>query len=44
MRAQGRGLLTMTRTAYDDVGRAVEYGSHVYRASSYSFELTLIDR
>ena len=41
---KGAALLTMTRTAYDDVGRAVEYGSHVYRASRYSFELTLIDR
>ncbi|MGW5360065.1 GntR family transcriptional regulator [Actinopolymorpha pittospori] len=42
--AKGAALLTMTRTAYDDVGRAVEYGSHVYRASRYSFELTLIER
>ncbi len=37
----GAPLLTMTRTAYDETGRAVEYGSHVYRASRYSFELTL---
>lgn len=37
----GAPLLTMTRIAYDDRGRAVEYGSHVYRASIYSFELTL---
>ena len=35
-------LLTMTRTAYDHVGRPVEYGTHVYRASLYSFELTLL--
>jgi DNA-binding GntR family transcriptional regulator len=42
--AKGAALLTMTRTAYDDVGRAVEYGSHLYRASRYSFELTLIER
>ena len=34
-------LLTMTRTAWDASGRAVEYGSHLYRASRYSFELTL---
>jgi DNA-binding GntR family transcriptional regulator len=34
-------LLTMTRTAWDASGRAVEYGSHVYRASMYTFELTL---
>jgi DNA-binding GntR family transcriptional regulator len=37
----GAPLLTMTRTAYDETGRAVEYGSHVYRASRYTFELTL---
>jgi GntR family transcriptional regulator len=37
----GAPLLTMTRIAYDDRGRGVEYGSHVYRASMYSFELTL---
>jgi DNA-binding GntR family transcriptional regulator len=41
---RGAALLTMTRTAYDDEGRAVEYGSHVYRATRYSFELTLINR
>ena len=34
-------VLTMTRTAWDAAGRAVEYGSHLYRASRYSFELTL---
>lgn len=37
----GAPLLTMTRTAYDETGRAVEYGAHVYRASRYTFELTL---
>lgn len=37
----GAALLTMTRTTYDDTGRAVEYGSHLYRASRYTFELTL---
>ncbi len=36
-------LLTMTRTAFDDSGRAVEYGSHVYRASRYTFSLTLAE-
>lgn len=40
----GAALLTMTRTAYDDQGRAIEYGSHLYRASRYSFELTLVER
>jgi DNA-binding GntR family transcriptional regulator len=39
--AKGAPLLTMSRTAYDDHGRAIEYGDHVYRASRYSFELTL---
>lgn len=38
---RGASLLTMSRTAYDDHGRAIEYGDHVYRASLYSFELTL---
>jgi DNA-binding GntR family transcriptional regulator len=38
---RGAPLLTMTRTAWDAAGRAVEYGSHLYRASRYSFELTL---
>ena len=34
-------VLTMTRSAYDDQGRAVEHGSHIYRASHYSFDITL---
>lgn len=38
---RGAPMLTMTRTAWDATGRAVEYGAHVYRASRYSFELTL---
>ncbi|MBS1695855.1 MAG: GntR family transcriptional regulator [Actinobacteria bacterium] len=37
-------LLVMTRTAFDDSGRVVEYGSHVYRASRYYFDTTLVDR
>ncbi|GII78872.1 transcriptional regulator [Sphaerisporangium rufum] len=41
---RGAPLLTMTRTGYDDQGRAVEHGSHVYRASHYSLEVTLIER
>ena len=39
--SRGAPMLTMVRTAWDEAGRAVEYGSHVYRASRYSFELTL---
>ena len=38
---KGAPLLTMERSAYDDQGRAVEHGHHVYRASRYSFDLTL---
>jgi DNA-binding GntR family transcriptional regulator len=34
-------LLEMTRSAYDDQGRAVEHGNHIYRASRYSFDITL---
>jgi DNA-binding GntR family transcriptional regulator len=41
---RGAPLLTMTRTAYDDAGRPVEYGQHRYRAARYSFELTLMAR
>jgi DNA-binding GntR family transcriptional regulator len=36
-------LLTMERLVYDDAGRAVELGSHVYPADTYSFEITLVD-
>jgi DNA-binding GntR family transcriptional regulator len=42
---QNRGpVLTMSRTAYDASGRAVEYGVHCYRPDRYSFEVTLVDR
>jgi len=41
---RGAPLLTMVRTTYDDQGRVVEHGSHVYRASHYSLEVTLIER
>ncbi|MBX5447421.1 MAG: GntR family transcriptional regulator [Acidothermus cellulolyticus] len=41
---RGAPLLTMARVAYDDTGRAVEYGSHVYRSDSYTFEITLVER
>lgn len=37
----GAALLTMQRTTYDDGGRVVEYSWHVYRASRYSFNLSL---
>ncbi|GAA4146032.1 GntR family transcriptional regulator [Actinomadura keratinilytica] len=41
---RGAPLLTMTRVAYDDNGRAVEYGDHVYRATRYSFSHTLVGK
>lgn len=37
-------VLTMSRTAYDASGRAVEYGVHCYRPDRYSFEVTLVDK
>ncbi|GHA66430.1 GntR family transcriptional regulator [Streptomyces tauricus] len=40
----GAALLTMRRTAYDDTGRAVEYGTHVYRAARYTFDFQLLVR
>lgn len=40
----GAALLTMRRTAYDDRGRPVEFGSHLYRASRYAFEFRLLSR
>jgi DNA-binding GntR family transcriptional regulator len=40
----GEPLLTMQRTTYDDGGRAVELGDHLYRASRYSFEVVLVTR
>ena len=41
---EGRGaaLLTMQRVTYDDHGRAIEFGTHVYAATRYSFELSLL--
>jgi DNA-binding GntR family transcriptional regulator len=38
---RGSALLTMARTAFDATGRVVDYGTHVYRADRYTFELTL---
>ncbi len=40
----GAPLLTMERTTYDDTGRVVEFGSHVYRAARYTFEFQLLVR
>ncbi|MEU6537904.1 GntR family transcriptional regulator [Streptomyces sp. NPDC047000] len=41
---EGAALLTMQRTAYDDSGRPVEYGTHLYRASRYAFDFQLLVR
>ena len=40
----GAPLLTMARTAFDDSGTAVEFGTHCYRAAHYYFDTTLVDR
>ncbi|WP_328564809.1 myo-inositol degradation transcriptional regulator [Streptomyces coelicoflavus] len=40
----GAPLLTMERTTFDDTGRAVEFGTHTYRPSRYSFEFQLLVR
>jgi DNA-binding GntR family transcriptional regulator len=39
---KGAPLLTMERITYDDRGQAVEYGTHIYRASRYFFEFSLL--
>ncbi|MEV8347807.1 GntR family transcriptional regulator [Streptomyces niveus] len=42
--APGAPLLAMERTTFDDTGRAVEFGDHIYRASRYAFEFQLLVR
>lgn len=37
-------LLTMDRTAFDNSGKAVEFGHHCYRPDLYSFEVTLVEK
>ena len=41
---KGAAVLTMERTAYNEQGRAVEWGRHCYRPDLYSFEITLVDK
>lgn len=41
---KGAPLLTMRRTAYNDAGNVVEFGTHIYLPERYSFESTLVDR
>ena len=37
-------VLTMTRSAFDATGNAVEYGDHCYRAQDYSIEVMIDER
>lgn len=37
----GAPLLTLDRVAYSDSGRIVEHGHHIYRASLYSFDMSI---
>jgi DNA-binding GntR family transcriptional regulator len=39
---RGGALVTAQRVTYDDHGIAVEYGSHIYAASRYTFEINLL--
>jgi GntR family transcriptional regulator len=39
--ARGAALLTMERVAYDESGRPVEFGQHLYRASRYAFTTSM---
>jgi GntR family transcriptional regulator len=41
---EGAAVLTMQRTTYDDTGRPVEHGTHIYRASRYAFDFQLLVR
>lgn len=41
---KGAALLTMARIAFDNSGRAVEFGQHCYSPDLYSFEITLVDK
>lgn len=39
----GAALLTMERKSFSNDGTVIEHGSHLYRASRYSFEISLVD-
>ena len=39
---KGGPVLTMERIAFDNSGRAIEFGQHCYRPDMYSFETTLV--
>ena len=40
--ARGAALLTMERTTTDDQGRTIEFATHLYAASRYTFEINLV--
>ena len=40
--SRSAALLSMQRTTYDDHGAVVEYGSHIYAATRYSFQMSLL--
>jgi GntR family transcriptional regulator len=40
--SRGAALLTMERETLDDKGSTVEFASHLYAASRYSFEISLV--
>lgn len=40
--ARGASVLTMQRVTYDDRGDVIEYGTHIYASSRYSFEIHLM--
>lgn len=41
---RGAAVLSMSRTAFDSSGRAVEFGDHCYSPDLYSFEMTLVEK
>ena len=40
--SRGAALITAIRITYDDNGKAVEYGTHIYASSRYTFEINLL--
>jgi GntR family transcriptional regulator len=40
--SRGAAVLTMERVAYDDSGTPVEYGTHIYAAARYTFQMNLL--
>lgn len=42
--AAGQPMLTVERTSFDDAGRCVELGRHIYRADRYTVELSLVSK